>query len=358
MTYAARRHSAICVQPDPAILTIAIPTYNRAAKLEAQLARLVPQLTPEVRLCVYDNASPDHTREVVAKYPGIFYYRAATNCGAGRNFFRGFEECATEWLWVLSDDDLVTTSAVVDLLGSLRQETCDFVHIWSWMSPYERDTVVSDLPSLFQHANMRSLTWITAGIYRISAFRPLFRLYNEGISTWGPHLIMILSLIESGKGRAHLTPIRLTIITTTPGTWSTLDGLLRLSHVPEYLVRPAHQQLVAESIFIEFFNDYMLMGLRESAGSQEIQRWQRVYAQARNNLKTYQARGIWHHVARNWYRTGQRRLSLRMAQQACMIRLLNWCPVGLVHVLVRLLPLDNHLKDEYYGKRNEYVPSA
>ena len=350
--------SVIQMKPDSAILTIAIPTYNRAAKLQAQLERLLPQLGPEVRICVYDNASPDDTREVVAKYPGVSYFRAATNCGAGRNIFRCFEECQTEWLWVLSDDDLATTSAVADLLAVLRHESCDFVHTYSWQSPYSCDTVVTDLPSLFQNSNLSSLWWLTSGIYRMSSFRPLFRLYNEGISTWGPHLVMVLALLESRGGKAHLTPVSLTIPTTTPIAWSTLDFLLRSSLVPEYMIHPDHQRLVAERMFLEFFNDFMLIGLRETAGDQQIRKWHRIYAQVRQNLKAYQARGIGSHVARNWYRAGCRKTTLQMALQAIQIKLLSWCPISLFHALAGLLPLTKDVRDNYYNKRNNYAPYA
>jgi hypothetical protein len=339
---------------DTAILTIAIPTYNHAAKLAAQLERLVPQLTPEVRLCVYDNASPDNTREVVAKFPGVSYFCAVTNCGAGRNIFRCFEECRTEWVWVLSDDDLVTISAVADLLAVLQGESADFVHTNSWAAPYVQDTVVSDLPSLLQHSNVSGLWWLTAGVYRTGSFRPLFRLYNESLSTWGPHLVMVLSLLESRGGKIHLSPLKLTIPTTSPIAWSTVDFLLRSSLFPEYLTHPKHQQLVAERIFLKFFNDFMLMSLRETAGDQQVRKWQRIYAQVRQNLRAYQARGVGSYVVRNWYRAGRRKACLQMALESVQIKLLSWCPAGFFHVLAGLLPLPKHIRDEYYGRRNDY----
>lgn len=341
------------------ILTIAIPTYNRAAKLDVQLTRLLPQLTAEVRLCVYDNASPDDTREVMAKYlsRGVSYFRASTNCGAGRNVFRCFEECQTEWLWVLCDDDLATTSAVADLLAILRHETCDFVHTYSWICPYTQDTVVTDLPSLFQHSNVSSLWWITSGIYRLSSFRPLFRLYNDAISTWGPHLVMVLSLLESGNGKVNLSPVKLTLPTTTPIAWSTCDFILRSSLVPEYLTHPVDRRLVADRIVLELFNELMAVGLRETVGKQQIHKWQRVYAQSRGNLRAYQASGIRSYVMKNWCRPGRRKSSLRLALQAIQIKLLSWCPVRLFHVLAGLLPLPTNLRDEY-DKRNDYTSST
>lgn len=338
------------------ILTIAIPTYNRAAKLEAQLERLLPQLRPEVCVRVFDNASPDHTREVVAKYldRGVGYFRAVTNCGAGRNIFRCFEECQTEWLWVLSDDDLARPTAVADLFNLLSSETADFVHTYSWISPYTSDLQVTNLQELFKYSNFSSLMWLTAGLYRTRAFQPWFRVYNEGLSTWAPHLLMVLSLLATEKSRAHLSPVNLTTPPDTPIPWSTLGCLLRLSQLPEQLVRHEHQRLVAERIFLEFFNDFMLMGLRETNGSLSVGRWQRVYRQARQNLKAYGACGVGSHILQNWYRSGLRKKSLRLAKQSACIKLLSWCPVVFFHSLAGLLPLGKNMRDDYYNQRLEH----
>jgi len=343
------------MKPDSAILTIAIPTYNRAAKLAAQLERLLPQLTPEVRLCVYDNASPDHTREVVAQFPGVAYFRAATNCGASRNFFCCFEGCATEWLWLLGDDDLVTPTVVPDLLAVLRHETADFVHMNFCEQPYARDEVVTDLPALFQHSNFSALLWNTSGMYRIRSFRPLFRLYNESMSTWAAHMVMVLGLLESQKGKVHLSPLKLTVPAPTRIHWSTVEGLLRFSRVPDCLQRPASQRLVAASIYPGLFNKLMLWGLRETSTADQIRRWQRMGSQARFHLQAHRASGVVSHVFRNWHRAGQRRATWQLAQQAIQIRLLSWCPVALFHVLARCLPLEKSVRENHYNQRKQYA---
>ncbi|HEY4415411.1 MAG TPA: glycosyltransferase family 2 protein [Verrucomicrobiae bacterium] len=343
------------MKPDAAILTIAIPTYNRAAKLQAQLERLAPQLTTEVRLCVFDNASPDKTGEVVAQYPAAVYFRAPANGGPGRNIFRCFEEAATDWVWVLSDDDLVTPTAVMDLLAVLRSATVDFVHTYSWTCPYSQAEVVADLPSFLQRSNLSSLWWLTSGIYRMNSFRSRFRLYAEAMSTWGPHLVMTLSLLESGSGKILLSPVRLTLPTTSPISWSTLGFLLRSSLVPEFLSRPEHQQLVADRLILEFFNEFMLMGLRETAGDQQIRKWHRIHFQVKRNLKSYGASGVGAYIFRNWHRPGYRQKSFQMFQQAVQVQLLSWCPTALFHALAGRLPLSKDVRENYYAKRNDYI---
>lgn len=69
------------------ILSICIPTYNRATYLEATLNSIVNQKifqeTDEVEIVISDNCSEDHTREVSEKYVEIY--------GAKIRYFRNSE---------------------------------------------------------------------------------------------------------------------------------------------------------------------------------------------------------------------------------------------------------------------------
>ena len=344
---------------DSPILTIAIPTYNRAAKLAAQLERLLPQLTPEVRLCVYDNASPDETQAVVAKFlPAVSYFRAATNCGGGRNIFRCFEECDTKWLWVLSDDDSVSATAVSDLLAVLKNQDCDFIHFssFAYKSKFDKDVVVSDVELFLSHTTFPALLWISAGVYHVPSFRPMFCLYNQSISTWAPHLIMVLSLLESRGGRVLLSKQELLVCPQEPLTvssWSAVDCILRISQAPEYLSRTDNQKLLASLILLEWYNTQILFGLRETAQIENIKKWQRICGQSHANLKAYHARGSMDHIVRNWFRSGCRWHCLFLLRQLMQIRLLNWCPAGWFHALAKRLPLAKDVRDNY-NKRMGY----
>jgi glycosyltransferase involved in cell wall biosynthesis len=339
------------MNPVSPILTIAIPTYNRAAKLQAQLERLLPQLTPEVRLCVYDNASPDETRTVVAKFPGVAYFRAATNCGAGRNFFRCLEECQTEWLWMLSDDDTALPTAVAGLLAVLDNQQCDFIVASCDGSSFKSEVVVNDVTTFFKHAQFSNALWISSGVYRLAAFRPLFRIYNESLSTWGPQMVMVLALLESGRGKVLLSPLMLAQPNHSPPTWSTLDCVLRMSLSPEYLQQPTHQQLLAEQIFEHWFEGSFFYGLRETGSPAEIQRWKRILRQVKGNLRAYQARGTWSYIGRNWFRAGRRKRSLKMAIESSILALLHACPARFFHALAKILPLPGIISNSYDARR-------
>ena len=71
------------------LVTIAIPTYNRAdAYLEQALKSAVGQTYTNLEIIVADNCSIDHTETVVKKFSDqrIRYVRHKKNIGANNNF--------------------------------------------------------------------------------------------------------------------------------------------------------------------------------------------------------------------------------------------------------------------------------
>jgi glycosyltransferase involved in cell wall biosynthesis len=111
--------------PEPLKLSIVIPTYNRNQTLLANLAHLLPQLTDDVELIISDNASPTAVAQtlapLLASYPvaRIRVVRNLTNIGAYANILRSYERATHPWLWVLSDDDVVSPTAVADIFACI-----------------------------------------------------------------------------------------------------------------------------------------------------------------------------------------------------------------------------------------------
>lgn len=125
----------------PPLLSICVPTYNRAELLRAALLALAPQvkeLQDQVELIVSDNCSPDHTPEVVAQaqqYVPIRYHRNAQNVGAGCNIMLLANELAVgEFVWILPDDDIARPDAVKRIVAVLRQQP-DISYLFVNISP-------------------------------------------------------------------------------------------------------------------------------------------------------------------------------------------------------------------------------
>lgn len=107
-------------------LFIYIPTYNRPDALKTQLSVLLPQVArlPEnVRILISDNASKKPFVEFNEKYsscPNIQFRSNSGNIGGNANIALGFIFAQpNEFLWILSDNDIVTETAIDYLLGAL-----------------------------------------------------------------------------------------------------------------------------------------------------------------------------------------------------------------------------------------------
>ena len=113
--------------PHAPLLTVAIPTYNRAETLRRALDSVVGQLPADggVEIRISDNASPDHTPEVAAeyvrRYPCVRYSRNERNRGADFNMHKVVRESTGDYVYLLSDDDLLLPGALARILALVRQ---------------------------------------------------------------------------------------------------------------------------------------------------------------------------------------------------------------------------------------------
>lgn len=90
-------------------ISVVIPTYNRAAYLDAAIASVLTQRGADFEIIVSDNCSQDDTAAVVSKYltdSRVRYYRNEENIGMVRNWRKAvFEHARADWFLLLSDDD-------------------------------------------------------------------------------------------------------------------------------------------------------------------------------------------------------------------------------------------------------------
>lgn len=113
-------------------LTICIPTFNRAAVLEANLAHLEDLAERhDIVVQVSDNCSTDATREVAIaaarRCPRIFYHCNPTNIGMDGNFAKVLALPNTSYAWLLGDDDLISELALCEVLALIESEVYDLV---------------------------------------------------------------------------------------------------------------------------------------------------------------------------------------------------------------------------------------
>lgn len=106
-------------------LSIAIPTFNRGKFIVETLDSIVPQLTSEVELFIFDGNSPDDTAEVVQRYiedhPQVRYHKEPVNSGPDADFDKTLEMSRGEYCWLFPDDDLMAPGAISQVLATLQE---------------------------------------------------------------------------------------------------------------------------------------------------------------------------------------------------------------------------------------------
>lgn len=129
-------NKSVCTASNACLLTIYIPTYNRASSLSILLNSLCPQVSRSnglVELIISDNDSTDSTAEVVRSYQAmcqIRYIRNDENIGPARNVLRGFNLHAQgQYCWTLGDDELIREDAVQKILDALNTYAPDFAFV-------------------------------------------------------------------------------------------------------------------------------------------------------------------------------------------------------------------------------------
>ncbi|MEK7131247.1 MAG: glycosyltransferase [Patescibacteria group bacterium] len=104
------------------VLSICIPTYNRAEFLQYNLLSITdqfdvdPSLKDLVEIVISDNASADGTKEMMAgfveKYANIIYTRNDTNIGFDRNLNNAIKLASGKYCLTLGDDDALFPEAL------------------------------------------------------------------------------------------------------------------------------------------------------------------------------------------------------------------------------------------------------
>src|ERR1035437_1668994 len=106
-----------------ALLTIAVPTCNRAPKLSRLLACLEHDLTEaglldQVLVFVASNASTDATLDVLCAATAhlrLSYVQHPQNIGYDANVLFLYSNATTPYLWLFGDDDMPSKGAIATL---------------------------------------------------------------------------------------------------------------------------------------------------------------------------------------------------------------------------------------------------
>ncbi len=185
------------------LLTIAIPTFNRAELLDRQLAWLagaIQGFESECEILVSDNSSNDNTPQVIEKWQPVFgntkfiSKRNQENVGAVKNIASCIQNATGKYVWTISDDDKIFDCTIAYLVKVLTKSSDLALVILNFSKSdaktgqvfesrcfdVEKDEVSSNGTALFERRLQESIGGVgltTALVYRT-------KLAKRAISKW------------------------------------------------------------------------------------------------------------------------------------------------------------------------------
>lgn len=111
------------------MITIILPTYNRAELITRAIKSVLGQTYRNLELLIVDDASQDNTEDVVALFKDerIRYIKLKQNGGACRARNIGIQEAKGEYIAFLDSDDLWVPHALETLLRYIEEKQSDMV---------------------------------------------------------------------------------------------------------------------------------------------------------------------------------------------------------------------------------------
>ena len=91
---------------EPSKVSVVVPTYNRAYRLEETLRSVVNQTYQDFELIVVDDGSTDDTSKVMQSFPGAQYIFMEENSGVSSARNKGLAHAKGRYICFLDSDDL------------------------------------------------------------------------------------------------------------------------------------------------------------------------------------------------------------------------------------------------------------
>lgn len=198
------------------LLTIAIPTYNRAELLDKQLAWLAQAIKgfeSDCEIFVSDNCSTDHTQEVIKKWQKILSHitfkssRNQENIGVMRNIIHCLKSATTKYVWTIGDDDPIQDRAIYYVISQLKkQENLSLLFLnfsgrnKTTGEPVHPPTIVGnrwfdvdsedgcgDGKAIFEHCFSKSVgavIFLTATVYQTDLVQRALQIWKDAANNW------------------------------------------------------------------------------------------------------------------------------------------------------------------------------
>ncbi len=198
------------------LLTIAIPTFNRAELLDKQLAWLAQAIKgfeADCEILVSDNCSTDNTQKVVEKWRSSLssitfnYNKNNENIGVLKNVAYCLSAATAQYVWTIGDDDPIQERAVSYVVTKLKEHqnlsllflnfsgrnkiTGEAVHPPTivgnrWFDADSEDGC-GDGKAIFEHCYEKSVgavIFLTATVYRTDLVKRGLQIWKDAVNNW------------------------------------------------------------------------------------------------------------------------------------------------------------------------------
>ena len=250
-------------------LTIAIPTYNRAEFLDAQIAWFVDAVRGHEEACellVSDNCSTDATPTVIEAWRErlrdtpirVRTRRNPRNVGAIRNIAGCIEDADGSFVWVVGDDDRIDPTAITRVLCAIRSHADLSLLVLNFSSrtdagrwkfercfDIEHDLVTRHGQTAFERflahpdpSRWGGLALTTALVYRAQTARAALRAWPDGVGNLLYQLFVTAWCAQHGTMVVTADPL---LVMRAGVHFFTEDRVLylrfRIGDIPEGFVR-------------------------------------------------------------------------------------------------------------------------
>ncbi|MEA5580442.1 glycosyltransferase family 2 protein [Nodularia harveyana UHCC-0300] len=198
------------------LLTIAIPTYNRAELLDQQLAWLslaIQGFESDCEILVSDNCSTDHTQDIIKawqkKFTSVIFKanKNHQNLGVMKNIMYCLNSSNTKYVWTIGDDDPIQNKAVAYVINKIQNNedlsllflnfsgrnkiTGESVHPPTIVGNrwFDADTEdgIGDGKAIFEHCfdkSVGAVIFLTATVYRTDLVKHALEIWPDAANNW------------------------------------------------------------------------------------------------------------------------------------------------------------------------------
>jgi len=269
------------------LLSISIPTYNRAGYLDLCLSQICKQLhgnESDVELLVSNNNSTDDTESIVQKYIlqgfAINYVKNDENIGSEKNVVQCYKRATGKYVLIFCDDDVFLDDSIMKILNVLKGGEYGVVYLNSYMytnnyeteRPATKTTKISilDDKAEFVHKVSFWVTFASGNIVNKSFVDKDFRV-EDFDGTNMPHVGWILSALFNAKQNVYMEEYMLAYKGGNTGGYGVCDNFCTqinriFDHYKNKGIDKKYFNFINRKLLQQFFPPIFLM-LRNDRGT-------------------------------------------------------------------------------------------